>query len=166
MAIGTLVWTVALRLPATFWGCPTVRRSLVGDCGHSAGRHSSTASTGRRLQEFLNTIFEIPPVREPNVDRGNFPLPIDQEGGRQRVHAAVLPGSIVVADHHPVIHFQIREEWLDGFPALVVHGHAEHFETLVLILALHLHKPRDLNAAGAAPGGPEKIRRASCRERG
>src|ERR1039458_830941 len=87
MEIGILVWTVSLRLPATFWGCPTVRRSLVGDCGHRAGRQSSTASTGRRLQEFPNSIFVILPGRvEPNVDRGNFSLPIDQEGGGQRVH--------------------------------------------------------------------------------
>src|ERR1039458_10119744 len=101
MEIGILVWTVSLRLPATFWGCPTVRRSLVGDCGHRAGRQSSTASTGRRLQEVLPDIFALRLGRvEPNVDRGNFPLPIDQEGVRQRVPAAILPGGLVVADHH------------------------------------------------------------------
>src|ERR1039458_5372751 len=111
MEIGILVWTVSLRLPATFSGCPTVRRSLAGVCGHRAGTQSSTASTGRRQQEFLNSIFVILPGRvEPNLDRGNSSLPIDQEGGGQRVHAAVFPGGLVVADPHPVVHFHFREE--------------------------------------------------------
>src|ERR1035441_2733128 len=120
MEIGILVWTFSLRLPATFWGCPTGTRSLVGDCGHRAGRQSSAASTGRRPQEFLNSIFVILPGGvEPYVDGGDFSLPIDQEGGGQRVHAAVLSGGLVVADHHPVIHFHFRWERLFSFPALV-----------------------------------------------
>ena len=89
------------------------------------------------------------------MDRGDLSVPVDEERGRQRIHAAVKLGRFAVADHHAVVHAQLRKKRLHGFPAIIVHGDAQHRESLVLVSALEVHEPGDLDLARAAPGGPE-----------
>ena len=61
----------------------------------------------------------------------------------------------VVAQHDPVVHRHAADEGLDHVPALLVHGDPDHREAPVLVLALEIDEPRDLDLARPAPGGPE-----------
>ena len=49
----------------------------------------------------------------------------------------------------------MRKERLHHFPTFIVHGNAQHREALVLVPALEVHEPGNLDLARAAPGGPE-----------
>src|ERR1017187_5134107 len=88
---GIFACTASFRLPTTFWGWPTVTRSVLL-CGRNSGRHSTIASIDRRVtlpQKRIDTIFEILSATiDPNVNCGNFSLLIDQERGGQRGPAA------------------------------------------------------------------------------
>src|SRR5262249_48847759 len=107
------------------------------------------------LQELFNAILEILLAGEPDMDGGNPSFAIDQKCGGQCVHAAVSLRCKIVADHHAIVDVEVLEEWFDHFPALVIHGDSKHAEAAVLVLALELHKPGNLDFAGAAPGGKE-----------
>src|SRR5579875_2420863 len=152
--MGIFDCTEALRLPVTFEASPTVRYPL--PCASKQGRHSRASGSIRgSLQELFNPIFKFPPVRQPNVDGGDFTLAVDEEGGGQRVNPAIKLGRLVIADQHAVVHFLTSGERLHHFPSLIVHGDSQNHQPPLLVLPLKLLKPRDLNFAGTAPGCPE-----------
>src|SRR6202035_5751208 len=115
----------------------------------------SSIARASRFEQLLNRIFEILPAGEPDMDGRNAAFAIDHEGGGQRFHAAILIAHLVVSQHDSVINLLLRYERIDGFPAVVIHGDAEHLEAAVLVLPLELGKPGNFDAAGTAPGGPE-----------
>ena len=61
----------------------------------------------------------------------------------------------VVAQDDAVIDLALVEIRLDDSPSLVVHCHAEHRESAILVLLLEVDEPRDLDLARTAPGRPE-----------
>ena len=89
------------------------------------------------------------------MDCRDFSTPVDEEGRGQCIDAPIRVGCAVVADHYTVIHPQVRQERLHYFPALIVHGHTENLEPLVLVLTLHVHEPGDFDFARPAPSRPE-----------
>ena len=86
---------------------------------------------------------------------GDSAVPVDQKGGRESLDAAEHVGGGVVAHHDAIVDSHVVDERLDGVPSIVVHGDAQHGETLVFVFALEIHEPWDLDLAGAAIGGPE-----------
>ena len=89
------------------------------------------------------------------MDGGDSSFFIDQERGGQRIDTTVHTGGLIVANDYPVVDAEVGEERLDHFPAFIVHGDAENRETFVLVLALHLHEPGDLQLARSAPCSEE-----------
>jgi len=89
------------------------------------------------------------------MDRRYFSTPVDQERRWQGVDAAIHFRGAVVTDDYAVVYPEVCQEGLDYLPALIVHGNAQNFETLVLILTLHVHEPGDFDLARPAPGCPE-----------
>ena len=89
------------------------------------------------------------------MDCGDLSIPIDQEGSRECVYATITLGCGVISNHNSIINFKVGHERLHSFPALIVHGNSQDFEAPILVLALHLHEPGDLDLAGSAPGCPE-----------
>ena len=86
---------------------------------------------------------------------GNISRAIDEERRRQGIHSAKHLRGFVIAEEHAVIDLQLRKERVDHLPTFIIHGNAEHGETLIFVAALEIHKPGDFDTAWAAPGGPE-----------
>src|ERR1051326_1184806 len=103
--------TAALRLGATLAVSPTERYPAGLLCANSQGRQRVVKRSDSRLvrldaagrgrfEEFLNAIFKVFLAREPHMDRSDFSGLVNQEGGGQRIHAAVELSRGIVADHH------------------------------------------------------------------
>src|SRR5689334_14445389 len=138
------------RLALTFWGGVTERTLF---CAIQLGRNKAAkkASRGAFLSnslgphDLLDSIFKIILARQPDVCGDDPAIAVDQERGRQRVHAAVQLGSGVITLHNPVVDCQFGDEGLDHRPSLFIHGYTDYSETLVFVLSLELNEPRDLD---------------------
>ena len=86
---------------------------------------------------------------------GDAAIAVNNKSGRQRFDATVHIGGVIVAQHHPVVHFQVFQEGLHHRPAVVIHGDAQHGESAILLLLLELGEPGNFEAARTAPRGPE-----------
>ena len=82
-------------------------------------------------------------------------IPIDDIAGGQGIEPAVKLRHAVVAKQNPIIDLTFRHKRLNRRPAVFVHGNAQHGEALRFVLLLKINKPRNLDAAGAAPGCPK-----------
>ena len=89
------------------------------------------------------------------MNRGNASVPIDHKRRRQRFQTAVLIARLVIAQHDAIVDLSFCDERIDRLPAIVVHRDAEDFEAAVLVFALELREPGDLDHARAAPRCPE-----------
>jgi hypothetical protein len=78
------------------------------------------------------------------MNKSDFPVTIDNEGRRQRLHTAIKLAYGVVAQQHAVVHLVFRYVRLHRLPPIVIHGDADHFKSSRLVLLLEFDKPRDL----------------------
>src|SRR5579863_5838419 len=126
-------------------------------CKQGQGAASRSSSVGaRRLEQVNNRILEfLFPHGDGHVNRRDLPLPVNEQRGWQRVQPAVRGADIVVAQQDAVIHLHVLGVGFDGGPSVFIHGYPYHREALIFELPFEIHKPRNLDLAGAAPGGPE-----------
>jgi len=62
---------------------------------------------------------------------------VDEKRGRQRIHASVNLGRLIVAHYKAVVDSHLRGEGFYHFPTFVVHGDSQHFKTAIFVLALN-----------------------------
>src|SRR5947209_19079530 len=87
--------------------------------------------------------------------RRDAPIAVDDEGCGQCLDTAVLIAGFIVAEHDPVVDLVLRREGRYRFPAVVIHGDAEHFKPAILVPALKIDEPGYLECTRSAPGSPE-----------
>jgi hypothetical protein len=78
------------------------------------------------------------------MNKSDFPVTVDNEGSRQRLHTAIKLAYRVVSQQHAVVHFVFRYVRLHSLPPIVIHGDADHFKSSRLVLLLKFNEPRDL----------------------
>lgn len=82
-------------------------------------------------------------------------IAIYQNGGRERFRRTIEIRRWIVAHYDRIVDPHFLGEWRHRFPAIVIEGNADHHKTLIFIFPLKIDKPRNLDLAWAAPGGPE-----------
>lgn len=89
------------------------------------------------------------------MDARDPTVAVDDKTCRQCFYTAVQLRKLFGAKHHPVVHLHVAHEGLHRVPSGFIHGDADYSEAFVFELALHIDKPRNLNATWSAPCGPE-----------
>src|ERR1700687_2735405 len=144
------------RLMLSFSGGATLSTEL--PCAINEGDVAATRSdrsSPRRVEQLSDGIFEFVFPREPDVDRGDFPLAVDYEGGRQGLDAPVNLPHLVVSKQNTIVDLVLLDVRLHHVPAIFVHRNAQHRKAAIFQLLLEFHEPGDFDLAGAAPGCPE-----------
>ncbi len=80
---------------------------------------------------------------------------VDDEGGGQRIDAAIKKLRLVVPDHYRVVDLPSFDVRFDGSPAVVVERDSQDDEIAILKRLLKIDEPRNFDLAGSAPRGPE-----------
>jgi hypothetical protein len=93
-------------------------------------------------------------VYHAGVPGGDFALPVDEQCDRHTRYAVAFR-QVLTADYHRIVHLLLFDERLDDFPALIVHGDADHHEPALPVLPAKFHVPGDLGFAPVTPGCPE-----------
>src|SRR6266571_7940933 len=76
------------------------------------------------LEEGLDLALESLFVYHADVKVRDFAVAIDEQRCRHRIEAEAFSHITPIANHNRIINFMFLKEWLDGFPAIIVQGHA------------------------------------------
>src|SRR5438094_4832238 len=105
-------------------------------------------------EEFLDFFFEHVNVGGAQMFAINAAVTSNEEGGGHVDDPAVKLGELVVPQRHRVIHAEFFVERPHGIN-VVIKRDADDGQSLVAKTILQVHKPRYLDPARPAPGGPE-----------
>src|SRR6516164_1007554 len=104
-------------------------------CAQTATVASATRKLPRStliaFQQLFDLAFVVPAADQAHVYRGDTPIPVDNKGCRERVDTAIELGDVVITHYDSVVHLPRRQIRLHGFPAFIVHCHAEHGKSTV-----------------------------------
>ena len=84
----------------------------------------------------------------------NASVASDHESDGQSENSSIQFADLCISHHNRVVDFELPVKVVNGFRT-IVHGNANHLETLVSQLVLQFDELRDLIAARFAPSCPE-----------
>src|ERR1700752_321135 len=123
--------------------------------GHAATPCSSRIVLRWFFQKGLDFALEGIFVHHADVQVGNSAVAIDEQRSWHRIKTETLSHDLPFPNHNRIIDFVFLQEWLDGFPAIIVQGHANGGNPALFVSVLELHVPGNFLFASRTPSGPK-----------
>jgi len=115
----------------------------------------STLISRALAKERLDLILKGVLVHHACVRLGNLPVAVNEQSHRERGESPVSGREVLVGDHDWIIQLVLFENGFTDFQPSSSMETPNRRQSVVLVLILELHVPRNLNFAAAAPSSPE-----------